>query len=453
MELEELYQKYFNEHSKWVEIGGQEIHYRIEGNPTGETLFLIHGVFSSLHTWDKWVELLKDEFRIVRCDLPGFGLTGPRKDNVYSVASYITFLKEFLDKLNIDKCHFIGNSLGGWLSWEFAYRYPQKVSRLVLIDAAGFNDRESIPTIFRLAKNIPLKNLISQVAEQITPPKNLVEIMIKNAYGDNNKVTEEITERYRDLLMFKGNREVFLTLANAKVEDNSYRVKEIENPTLIMWGEKDKWIPLANAYKFNYNLVNSKILIYEGVGHIPMEEIPERTAEDAKIFLKDDTLLRNIHIRTSDLCDDFSEKLTVVEPIFKAFGKKKSFFGEIITIKVFEDNGLLWNILAENGDGKVLVVDGGNSIKYALIGEKLAGIAIENHWAGIIINGCVRDTIALNNLNISIRSTNTCPMPSKIEGEGEKGINLNFGGVIFKQGHFLYADEDGIVISKEQLVR
>lgn len=453
MELEERYQKYFNEHSRWLEVGGQEVHYRLEGNPLGEVLLLLHGVFSSLHTWDAWVEILKDEFRIVRCDLPGFGLTGPRKDNVYTVASYVAFIKEFLDKLAIERCHIAGNSLGGWLAWEFAYRYPQRVMRLILIDAAGFNDRDSIPTIFKLAKNIPLKNLISQVAEQITPPKNLVEIILKNAYGDNTKVTDTLTERYRDLLMFKGNREVFLTLANSKVEDNSYRVKEIETPTLIMWGEKDKWIPLANAYKFNYNLINSKLIVYEGVGHIPMEEIPEKTAEDARLFLKDTSLLRKLHVRTADLCDDFPEKITLVEPIFKIFGKKRSFFGQIVTLRVLEDNGLLWNVLAEKGNGRVLVVDGGGSLNRALLGEKLAVMALENHWSGIVINGCVRDSFALNNLDIAIRALNTCPLRAPTEGNGERNTNLFFAGVLFRAGDFLYADEDGILLSSEPLIR
>ncbi len=444
--MDEIFHKYTNDFSKTLIIEGQSIHYRDEGE--GFPLVLLHGSFSSLHTWDAWTNQLKKHYRIIRCDLPGFGLTGPSKNGVYSVASYVNFLKMFLDELVIDKCHIVGNSLGGWAAWEFAYKYPRRVTKMILIDSAGYNDKDSVPAIFKVAQNPLLKNFIPRVA----PPKNMVEVFVKNAYGDNNRLTEETTERYYDMLHREGNLDAFVSIANSKYEDTSHRIKEIETPTLVMWGEKDKWIPLGNAYKFNYNLENGQLKIYEGVGHVPMEEIPDETAQDALNFLQDDKLLAKIRVHTADLCDEYGEKVKVVDPVFQAYGYRKTFFGEVVTLSVTDSNVMVRKTLQGKGHGKVLVVDGQGSLRHALLGDKLAELARQNGWQGIIINGCIRDAAIVNTIEVGIRALNTCPRKSMAIGEGEVGGNLSFAGVEFRNGQFVYVDEDGILVSDHKLM-
>ena len=141
MTIDELKEKYTYETSNFVVIDGLDIHYCDEGE--GEIILLVHGTFSSLHSFDDWNDLLVKQFRVIRMDLPGFGLTGPHPDHLYSIDDYSDFLNSFLEKLQIKSCSIAGNSLGGWLSWEFAIKYQNRVDKLVLIDSAGYIDDDN----------------------------------------------------------------------------------------------------------------------------------------------------------------------------------------------------------------------------------------------------------------------------------------------------------------------
>lgn len=157
-------------------------------------------------------------------------------------------------------------------------------------------------------------------------------------------------------------------------------------------------------------------------------------------------------ICTADLCDAHRDNIGVAEPLFRAFGRKKSFGGVIATLKVFEDNSLLRKTLETNGNQRILVVDGGGSLRCALLGDNLAKLLETNHWAGIVIYGCIRDSAVINQMDVGVRALSTSPLKSIKRNEGQVDIPVKFAGVHFVPGHFLYADEDGIIVSSQKLV-
>ena len=158
-------------------------------------------------------------------------------------------------------------------------------------------------------------------------------------------------------------------------------------------------------------------------------------------------------IKTSDLYDAHGESIKVADSnSFNSYGKKKSFYGMIATVKCFEDNPLVKKTLEESGTGKVLVVDGGASMRCALLGDMLGEIGVKNNWNGIIINGCIRDSAELKNLDIGLRALGTNPRKSDKTGKGDVNIPVVFAGITFMPGEYVYCDEDGIVVSGTNLV-
>lgn len=155
---------------------------------------------------------------------------------------------------------------------------------------------------------------------------------------------------------------------------------------------------------------------------------------------------------TADLWDEYAELLFCADPIFQAFGGKKTIFGKITTLKLFEDNSLVRQQLESEGKGKVLVIDGGGSLRCALVGDRLAALAIQNNWSGIIVNGCIRDSELINNMDVGIRALKTCPVKSIKRNSGEKDVSIKFGGVTFIPNQFVYADSDGILLSQQNLL-
>lgn len=276
--MEALLEKYTNEFSDFIEVQRVMVHYRDEGS--GEPLVLVHGTFASLHCFDGWVELLKPHFRIIRMDLPGFGLTGPKPDNKYSIDIFTDFLQEFLDKLGIDKCAIAGNSLGGWLSWEFALKCPERVSKMILIDAAGYINDNNYPLPFVIAQTPVLRNVFNYV------PKAVVRRFVRQVFYDQTKVTDELVDRYFDLFHREGNKEAFVRIANCYFVQNTHNLVQLSIPVLVMWGNNDNWLNVEHAAKFKRDLINCSVLLYDHAGHVPMEEIPEQTAMDALNFLQ-----------------------------------------------------------------------------------------------------------------------------------------------------------------------
>lgn len=160
---------------------------------------------------------------------------------------------------------------------------------------------------------------------------------------------------------------------------------------------------------------------------------------------------------TTDLLDNNEaliqqEQLRIVTPMFQRYGGKTAFAGQIVTLKLFEDNSLVRAVLGEPGTGKVLVIDGGGSMRCALLGDQLAEMAVKNGWEGVVVYGCIRDSAAINGLPLGVRALNTHPLKTVKKNVGERDVNVTFGGVTLKPGEWLCADEDGVIVSTKPLV-
>lgn len=282
--VNELKETYANSESSFISVNGMDIHFRDEGNEVDSIpIVLIHGTASSLHTFDAWTNSLKNSHRVVRMDLPAYGLTGPFPDRNYSMAHYTDFLKDFLMALGIKQCVLAGNSLGGEIAWNFTLEQPEMVKKLILIDAAGYPLKsKSVPIAFKLAQTPVLKKLLTFIT-----PRFLVRASIENVYFDKSKVTDLLVERYFELTLREGNRQAFVDRFKMSKDTSAYKnIKFIQQPTLIIWGAKDLLIPVENAYKFHNYLPNDTLVILEETGHTPMEESPLKSLEPVITFLK-----------------------------------------------------------------------------------------------------------------------------------------------------------------------
>ncbi len=278
-----LKESYAQAPSAFLTVDGMQVHYRDQGNPKDSLpVVLIHGTGASLHTFDDWSDELQKEHRVIRMDLPGFGLTGPFPNRNYSMDHYVKFTEKFLSSLGISQCILGGNSLGGAIAWQFTAKNPQKVNKLILIDAAGYPLKsQSVPLGFRLAR-IPVLN---KVLTFITP-RRMVRSSVENVYADPSKVTESLVDRYFDLTLRDGNRQALVDRMAAEADwDHTAKIKSIAQPTLVLWGEKDLLIPVSYAHRFHRDLPKSTLVILENTGHVPMEESPEKSLVPVLEFL------------------------------------------------------------------------------------------------------------------------------------------------------------------------
>lgn len=276
--LEKLKINYTNTESEFVEIDGMPVHYRDEG--TGPVIVLLHGTAASLHTWDDWTESLKQGFRVIRMDIPAFGLTGPHPKHDYSVEAYAAFLQVFLEKLEIKRFHLAGNSLGGYIAWYYASQYPAQVDQLVLLDPSGWPTAGKSPWIFRLARTPILNVLVKWIT-----PKSIIRKNLQQVYYDDAKVSETLVERYHEMALRKGNRAAFIARAKTPFIDHTDKLKQISAETLIIWGAEDTWISPQLGPQFIAAIPKAKLEIMEKVGHVPMEEAPEASVMLLKDFL------------------------------------------------------------------------------------------------------------------------------------------------------------------------
>lgn len=269
--------------SRFVEVSGMQVHVRDEGpRDDPHPVVLLHGTSDSLHTWEGWAQDLKGQRRVIRFDLPGFGLTGPNPKGDYSIAAYVQFVAAVMDVLGVQSFVLAGNSLGGQIAWGTALAWPQRVHRLVLVDAAGYPMQpQSIPLGFRLARIPALRGLMEHAL-----PRFLVESSVRNVYGDPTKVTSALVDRYYELTLRSGNREALGLRLDQGFSGAQDRIKDLKIPTLILWGSRDYLIPLDNAKRFAADIAGSKLVIFEGLGHVPQEEDPRSTVLAVRDFLQ-----------------------------------------------------------------------------------------------------------------------------------------------------------------------
>jgi pimeloyl-ACP methyl ester carboxylesterase len=279
--VEEIIDRYAYDNSQFLELDGMNVHYRVNGD-TGETIVLLHGTASSLHTWEGWTNELSKYYRVVSFDMPGFGITGPEPNDLYTRERYLKFIDDMLVKLDIDFCYMAGNSFGGYMAWSYAVVHPEKVQKLAILNSSGYPKVNGFqPISFKVQKMAWLKPVLTNLT-----PKSLVRRGVEVVYFDDSKITEELVQLYMDLLLREGNRGGLMGKSIQITYDYTYEINQIQCPTLIMWGDSDKLVNIDAAPKFHADIPNSELLIYENMGHVPMEEIPERSAKDFMAFLQ-----------------------------------------------------------------------------------------------------------------------------------------------------------------------
>lgn len=276
--LAKLMPEYGAPPSKFVEIEGMRIRYCDEGS--GPPLVLLHGFSSSLDTWDGWGRQLAGKRRLIRLDLPGFGLTGPAPDGDYTAARYVRVVADLLDRLGVERTDIAGNSMGGRTALMFALAHPDRVRKLILVDAGGLPWPE--PPLFKLAQT-PVVGpwLVRHVTPRFAVRRNL-----ETVYGTPSRLTDAVVDRYWDMTLRAGNRGAIVARITGPPDPPlADRLGQVKLPVLIQWGKLDRWIPLSDAYEFQRGIAGAKLRIYPTAGHVPMEEVPEATARDVDAFL------------------------------------------------------------------------------------------------------------------------------------------------------------------------
>tara|TARA_R110000737_G_scaffold205961_2_gene224432 strand:- start:3291 stop:4262 length:972 start_codon:yes stop_codon:yes gene_type:complete len=287
----ELSKRWAQAPSQFIEVNGMQIHLRDEGPKSDATpLVLLHGTSASLHTWDGWVLHLQSLLqgasrknrRVIRFDMPAFGLTGPDPENDYCIENYAKTVVAVMDALNVERAIVAGNSLGGYVAWATAVLYPERVNKLILIDASGLAFKsKSTPLGFKIARNPILNGLLGN-----TLPRFLIQRSVENVYSDRSKVSSDIVDRYFELTLRQGNRDA---LAQRFLQTQpgllANRISEISQPTMILWGLDDNLIPLDLGYQFKQLIPNSRLKIFDNLGHIPHEEGPRETVSSILSFI------------------------------------------------------------------------------------------------------------------------------------------------------------------------
>jgi pimeloyl-ACP methyl ester carboxylesterase len=288
---EEIEKKYQTPESHYIEVDGVNIHVRFLGD--GDPIVLLHGSFASLHTWDTWQQAMSPYFMTIAIDLPGHGLTGPDPKKRYSTKDYSQLVLRLMEKLNIEKFHLAGNSMGGGVALQIASTSPDKVLSLNLIDASGAprpqqstleagkpsSNTNATAWIFK-AMEIPI---FSQLFLKCTP-KFLFAMNLKQVYADESKITEKTIDRYYELMLRDGNRKATIDRLTTQ-RDMSVDFDRLTMPTLILWGENDTWIPVSQGYLLEKAIKGSKMIVFPNTGHVPMEEIPTESVGAYLSFL------------------------------------------------------------------------------------------------------------------------------------------------------------------------
>lgn len=277
--------------SKFMAVQGLQVHLRDEGpRDTGAPgtpdsalpIVLLHGTSASLHTWDGWARDLRGERRVVRFDLPGFALTGPNAQEDYSIAAYVKFVTAMVDSLGIHRFVLAGNSLGGQIAWATAAALPDRVAKLILVDASGYGlDPKSVPLGFVLAGTPLVRDLMAY-----TLPRGIVENSVRSVYGHPEKVTPELVDLYFDMTQRAGNRRALSRRIQQGYAGEVTQIKALKLPTLILWGGRDRLISPDHGQRFATDISGSRLVVFDDLGHVGQEEDPERTVAEVKRFLK-----------------------------------------------------------------------------------------------------------------------------------------------------------------------
>lgn len=267
-----------------VRVAGTRLHVRDDGPRGGSrgdapAVILLHGFGSSLHTWEPWARAIAAERRAIRLDLPGSGLSDPDPGGDYTDARSHAVLVALMDRLGVARAVLVGNSIGGRVAWSFATRHPERVAALVLVSPDGF---ASPGFAYGRAPDVPL----AVRAMRVALPRALVRMSLAPAYGDPARLTDATLERYHDLMRAPGVRAAMIRrLEQTVLEDPVPRLAGIRVPVLLVWGEKDAMVPVANAADYARVLPDSTTVTFPGLGHVPQEEAPAESFAPVRAFL------------------------------------------------------------------------------------------------------------------------------------------------------------------------
>ena len=283
----QMWAKYRGPDSSFVETAsGMSVHYRDQGCRDCPAILLVHGSNSSLHTFEPLVRILQDRYRLVSYDQPGHGLTGPHPFDDYSAQGMFEAVGAVVDATGIERFAIVGNSMGGWVSWRYALERPGDLSALVLISSSGAPQPpiSEKPRLYLGARI--MRHPIGRFLAQYVTPRYLVEQSLLDSISNDAQVTDQMVDRYWELLRLPGNRRAAGLLALADREpEYGQRLGELTLPTLVLWGEEDFVVPLHNAKTFNDLIPDSELQVFKGVGHLAMEEVPDLTAAALDSFL------------------------------------------------------------------------------------------------------------------------------------------------------------------------
>jgi pimeloyl-ACP methyl ester carboxylesterase len=267
--------KYANAASQFVEISpGTVVHLRDEGPKDGPVVMLLHGSNASLQTWEPWVARLSGRYRVVSLDFPAHGLTGPSGEGVYTSDAYAELVEKVRAKLGIETMVLGGNSMGGGVAWRYGLKHPERLAGLVLVDASGQPQPPGSkpPLGFYLARVPGVRDILASVT-----PRWIIERSLVQSVSVTGIVDDAMIDRYWELLLYPGNREATLDRFSQYGEPpNTEALRGLKVPTVILWGNEDRLIPVSVAAWFAERLPDARLTVLGGVGHIPMEEAPDR---------------------------------------------------------------------------------------------------------------------------------------------------------------------------------
>jgi pimeloyl-ACP methyl ester carboxylesterase len=263
-----------------VDVAGTRLHVRDSGPKDAPAVVMLHGFGASLHTWEPWAQALQGEFRVIRFDLPGSGLSPPDPSGDYSDARSVALLTALLDRLGLAQAGLIGNSMGGRIAWSYAARHPERVSALVLVSPDGFaspgfdyGKPPEVPATLKLMR--------------YTLPKPLLRMSLAPAYANPASLTDALVARYHDLMRAPGARDAMLArMGQIALEDPVPWLNKIGAPTLLLWGEQDAMIPFRNAADYVKAIPGAALVALPGIGHLPHEEDPARSLVPVQEFLR-----------------------------------------------------------------------------------------------------------------------------------------------------------------------
>lgn len=276
----EVEAKWATSPSRFVVIDGVRLHYRDEGQ--GPVVVLLHANYSSLFMWEPWVAALRDRYRVIRIDLPAHGLTGPEPGGNYTLERIQQLFERFVDERGLARFTIVGTSIGGTVAMRYTADHPQRIERLVLISPGSLEAR------VRGRTTPPEVPRVADILGYVTP-KAFTRYLLRNDYGDPARLTDEITDQWYEMWMREGNRLAMINLlrqyVSGGVED---KIRAVRVPVLLIWGERNKRVPLALAYETRDLLVNAPAVHLEvlpGIGHMLVQEAPQESAQLIRRYL------------------------------------------------------------------------------------------------------------------------------------------------------------------------